>query len=90
MGKYMQTSHNAFLDGTPKQFAVNCLKMRFLFLKRVNITKRWGLCPQTPAFHTFMFIRCFASANVLLLWDLCDSLYTSVSFVGKGPIIFCL
>jgi len=31
--------------------------MRFLFLKRVKTTKRWGLCPQTPAFHAFMFLR---------------------------------
>jgi len=31
--------------------------MRFLFLKRVKIIKRWGLCPQTPVFHTFIFLR---------------------------------
>jgi len=28
-----------------------------LFLKRVKITKRWSLGPQTPAFYTFMFLR---------------------------------
>jgi len=36
MGKYMQTSHDTCLDGTPKQFAVfktNCLTMRFCFWK---------------------------------------------------------
>jgi len=50
---YRQTSHYACLDGTPKQ----CLKIRFLFMKRLKIIKRWGLCPQTPAFHTFMFLK---------------------------------
>jgi len=29
-----------------QQFKTNCQKMHFLFLKRVKITKRWGLCPQ--------------------------------------------
>jgi len=73
-------------------------------MKRVKITKRWVLCPQTPAFHTFMFLRacvyCYrirlSLKNYEFAFSKCSafaslgivSLHTSAGFVGKGPIIF--